>query len=101
MMSRAFIHTKNLPRVLGKLLVESLEETLWPTRCAVCDTLGTVLCDRCRQRLPYIDYWRSCPRCGAPFGFTQCTECNPVMLTGLPDHTLPYASCRSPFSFDE
>ncbi|MEG0374306.1 MAG: phosphoribosyltransferase family protein [Raoultibacter sp.] len=23
------------------------------------------------------------------------------MLTGLPDHTLPYASCRSPFSFDE
>lgn len=95
------IHTRNFVGTFGGLLVEAFEETLWPTRCAICDSPGTVLCDRCQEHLPYIDYWRACPRCGAPFGFVQCTECNPVMLTGLPDGELPYASCRSPFSFDD
>ena len=28
---------------------EALAETLWPTRCAVCDAPGEVLCDACRR----------------------------------------------------
>lgn len=55
-------------------------ETLWPTRCAVCDHHGELLCDDCRQHLPYIDANLACPRCGAPFGATVCTECNDEML---------------------
>ena len=60
-------------------LKEAVNETLWPTRCAICDTPGAVLCERCLKTLPYIDYWRACPRCASPFGKIQCTECNPVM----------------------
>ena len=47
---------------------EALAETVWPTRCAICDAPGQVLCDSCCASLPYVDWWRACPRCGAPFG---------------------------------
>ncbi|MDO4290370.1 MAG: ComF family protein [Eggerthellaceae bacterium] len=64
-------------------------ETLWPTRCAVCDASGDLLCDACAASLPYIDTWRACPRCGAPFGRAQCTECNRVMLAAGNRERLP------------
>ncbi len=60
---------------------EVFAETLFPTRCALCDAPGTVLCDRCARHLPYIDATLACPRCGAPYGRVQCTECNPVLMT--------------------
>ena len=59
---------------------EVFAETLFPTRCPLCDAPGTVLCDRCARRLPYIDATLACPRCGAPYGRVQCTECNPVLM---------------------
>lgn len=59
---------------------EVFAETLFPTRCAVCDAPGTPLCPRCTAALPYIDVLLACPRCGAPFGRIQCTECNRVLL---------------------
>ena len=59
---------------------QAVAETLWPTRCAICDEPGELLCERCKSELPFIDLWRACPICGAPWGHTQCTECNPVML---------------------
>ncbi len=82
-------------------VTEAIAETLWPTRCAVCDAPGDVLCGKCRRDLPYIDWWRACPRCGAPFGRVQCTECNPVVLTRLERERLPHDGCASAVAFDE
>ena len=53
----------------------ALEELLWPTRCAICDQPGELLCDRCRARLPWIEQRYACPNCGAPFGQLTCTQC--------------------------
>lgn len=56
-------------------------ETLWPTRCAVCDAPGEkVLCDECESQLLPVDSCEACPVCGAPYGRIQCTECNDVVL---------------------
>lgn len=79
----------------ASIATEAMAETLWPTRCAVCDAPGQVLCDACRARLPYLDWWRACPRCGAPFGRVQCTECNDAMLQLMGRARLPFASCAS------
>lgn len=75
-------------------------ETLWPTRCAVCDAPGTVLCDRCRAALPYIDYWQACPRCGAPWGWLQCTECNELSLRASSLGYVPFDGCVSAVRFN-
>lgn len=77
------------------LAKEAALESLWPTRCAVCDEPGTLLCDSCRASLPYIDWWRACTACGAPFGRTQCTECNPVMLKAAKRSEPPFAGATS------
>lgn len=79
---------------------EALAETLWPTRCAICDYPGEVLCGRCLRLLPYLDQWRACKRCGAPYGLVQCTECNPIKLAHLAREKLPFAWCASATLFD-
>ena len=61
------------------LFAEALFETLWPTRCALCDRPGTVLCEQCRQQLDVLDQWRACPQCGAAFGLVQCDHCTPIV----------------------
>lgn len=55
--------------------VEVAADVMWPARCAGCDLPGSVLCDRCRSRLPLIDRAAACPRCGAPDGAYGCAEC--------------------------
>ena len=55
-------------------------ETAWPTRCVLCDMPGMLLCDSCLRTLPFVDLWRACPVCGAPYGLVQCCTCNPVMM---------------------
>ncbi len=75
-------------------------ELVWPTRCAVCDAPGYLLCPTCLAALPYIDQWRACPLCGGPFGLMQCTECNDVMLATLGRTALPFASCSSALVFN-
>lgn len=75
-------------------------EMLWPTRCAICDYPGEVVCAECLRHLPYLDQWRACRRCGAPYGLVQCTECNPITLGHLGRDTLPYAWCASATMFD-
>lgn len=75
------------------MIGDALVETLWPTRCAVCDAPGETLCHSCRLNLPYIDHWRACPRCGAPFGRIQCTECNDVMLNASGREEVPFDAC--------
>ncbi|OUO90928.1 amidophosphoribosyltransferase [Gordonibacter sp. An230] len=80
---------------------EAFAETLWPTRCAVCDEPGEVLCARCSLDLPHIDWWRACPRCGAPFGRVQCSECNDVMLAASGRDRLPFDGCASAAAYDD
>ena len=50
-------------------------ELLWPTRCVGCERPGTLLCDECREHMPWICQRWACPHCGAPFGYLTCTEC--------------------------
>lgn len=76
-------------------------ETLWPTRCAVCDRPGTPLCPDCIASLPYIDSLLACPRCGAPFGRVQCTECNRVLLAAFGYEEPPYRQAASPLVLTE
>lgn len=78
---------------------EVAAETLWPTRCALCDAPGTVLCERCMRGLPYLDWWRACHRCGAPFGAVQCSSCNSLMLARIGREELPFAACASATMF--
>lgn len=88
-------------RALARLLRDAALETLWPTRCAVCDAPGQVLCDRCARALPAIDWWAACPRCGATWGRIQCCECNPVTLGASGRATLPLAQMASAVMLDE
>lgn len=67
-------------------------ETLWTTRCAICDAPGDILCDACRAKLRFVDACKACPTCGAPYGSTQCTECNSTMMASLGRTQLPMDS---------
>ncbi|MGN0286405.1 MAG: ComF family protein [Atopobiaceae bacterium] len=59
----------------GQRLLEGMEELLWPMRCVGCDYPGSLLCDDCRLRLPWICQRWACPVCGAPYGWLTCTSC--------------------------
>lgn len=83
------------------LAAEVVAETLWPTRCALCDVPGAVLCERCSRELPVLDWWTACPRCGSAFGKVQCDLCNPVTLGRIGRESLPFAGCASAMRFDE
>lgn len=86
---------------IARFAAEVVAETLWPTRCAICDVPGAVLCDRCAATLPVLDWWRACPRCGSAFGKLQCDLCNPVSLARIGRERLPFAGCASATIFDE
>lgn len=64
---------KNIEKI--SLLKDAFEETLWPTRCAICDKPGFLLCPNCAKELPYIDQLKTCKTCGEPFGSIQCCGC--------------------------
>ena len=76
-------------------------ETLWPTRCVICDQPGALLCASCYRVLPFIDCWNACPRCGSPRGRVQCCHCNPVMLGGFGLDEPPYNQCVSALELTE
>ena len=80
---------------LSRMAAEAAAETLWPTRCALCDSPGKVLCDRCANKLPYIDWWRACRRCGSPYGYVQCASCNELVLKSMGYTSVPFAGCAS------
>lgn len=82
-------------RRLRERALDVLGETLFPTRCAVCDAPGAPLCPRCAAALPYIDALLACPRCGAPFGRVQCTECNRVLLAPFGYEEPPWNAAAS------
>lgn len=86
-------------RRAARLAREAALETLWPTRCAVCDRPGSLVCDECLRNLSYLDQWQACPRCGAAYGRVQCTECNPVMMRSSGVGEPPFESCTSALMF--
>ena len=55
---------------------EALAELVWPTRCVGCNMPGELLCEDCRETLPWISQRWACPVCGAPNGWLTCTECD-------------------------
>lgn len=63
---------------MPSFLVQAACETLWPTRCAVCDAPGSLLCERCAAHLHFVDFYQACPRCGSPWGRIQCDACDPT-----------------------
>lgn len=50
-------------------------ELLYPTRCVGCEMPGELICDECREALPWIEQRSACPVCGAAFGDMTCTGC--------------------------
>jgi len=94
------VNKEKIRRLLGAV-GEVAAETLWPTRCVLCEQPGTVLCGRCMHGLPYLDWWRACPRCGAAFGAVQCTSCDAVSLARLGRAELPYDGCVAATVFDD
>lgn len=88
-------------RLVAHIAAEAAAETLWPTRCALCDVGGAVLCERCARQLPFVDWWRACHRCGSPFGSVQCDLCNPVALSRIGRDEVPFTACASSVLFDE
>lgn len=59
----------------ASLLASGAAELLWPTRCVSCEMPGELVCEQCRENLPWIAQRWACPDCGAPFGYLTCTEC--------------------------
>lgn len=80
-------------RASAALAAEGVAETLWPTRCAVCDMPGDALCPRCRLRLPYLDQLTACPICGAAWGKDVCCECNHETLRQRGLERFPLDAC--------
>lgn len=76
-------------------------ETIWPTRCAVCDVPGELLCADCARKLPSIDQCLACPTCGAPYGRVQCTECNATVLAAANLSRFPLDGLTSTFIADD
>lgn len=93
--------TFNTARRITRFAGEVLAETLWPTRCALCDMPGKVLCDACARALPFLDWWRACPLCGSAFARVQCDLCNPVALNRIGRDRLPFQGCASSTMFCE
>lgn len=75
-------------------------ETFWPTRCVICGAPGEVLCRDCEHTLPYIDFWKACPACGASLGLHQCVECSSFSLAQKGIESLPFNGCVSATVFD-
>ena len=93
-----------LPRQIARcasVAALSLTELVWPTRCAVCDEPGLLLCGSCLASLAYVDPLRACPRCGAPWGCIQCSECNRATLQHRGYPSYPLDGQASAVSFDD
>ncbi len=99
--SNSFTQTQHIARrPLIKTLCEAFSETIWPTRCAICDRPNELVCPQCKLNLIYLDWWQACPRCGAPQGKIQCTECNELTLAELGKYSLPFEHCASAVILD-
>lgn len=83
------------------LALDIMTEALWPTRCAICDEPGYVVCSDCAHRIHYIDILSSCPKCGSPYGSIQCSECNEVAIGAIGSGSFPFNKLASAVHIDE
>ena len=79
---------------IARTTFDIAKELLWPTRCAICDAPGEVLCEECKAKLRYIDSNKACKRCGAFGGAKQCSECNDIMLELIDIDVFPLTELR-------
>ena len=91
---------RGLTQKASKVVREIVSETLWPTRCAICDSPGSVLCETCTQKLKYVDVVFSCPRCGSPNGIIQCCECNDLVIDAIGLDGFPFEKLASAVVID-
>lgn len=82
-------------RVARDFAADMVAETLYPTRCALCDAPGEALCPACAASLPFIDTLTACPRCGAPYGIVQCSECTSALMEPFGYERPPYDEMAS------
>ncbi|WP_303249176.1 ComF family protein [uncultured Slackia sp.] len=82
---------------MPSFLTQAFCETLWPTRCALCDAAGVLLCESCLRNLRYVDFYQACPACGAPWGRIQCDTCNAVAV----EHKPLAAPCATCLEYDD
>jgi len=95
------LHTTSPFYAYPQLLAQAFSETLWPTRCVICDKPAELLCPDCERKLHYIDSWQCCPFCGAENGRIQCSECGTGSASDLLFCETPFDGCRSVTRFDE
>lgn len=77
-----------------------LADLIWPHHCVLCDAFGAPLCNACNARLQSIDWWQTCPRCGAPWSYVQCGEC--VQWNAEhPNQTFPLSGVASAVFMDD
>ncbi len=88
-------HTTDKLTAYPRAILDVIAETIWPTQCCCCNAPGQLLCESCAQKLPFIDTYKACPRCGAANGCVQCCECNPIMLASHERDVLPYDQMAS------
>ena len=50
-------------------------EVVVPPLCAGCNKQGAYVCDECERSILWIDPYRACRMCGAPYGRLTCTCC--------------------------
>ena len=62
-------------RRFARKAADAALELLYPTRCVGCEMPGELICDECREALPWIEQRCACPVCGAAFGSMTCTGC--------------------------
>lgn len=92
---------RSLKNILGYALDVALE-TIWPTRCAICDIPGDrVICEECEKGLQTVDACLACPRCGAPYGIIQCSECNDQSLASSGLESLPFEKMSHAYILDD
>jgi ComF family protein len=62
------------------IAADGVSELLWPTRCVLCDAPGTLLCEKCRFEIPFINPLEACPYCGQAYGRNACLDCNTFIV---------------------
>ena len=82
-------------------IIDAGLEIIWPTRCAICDQHGTLLCDKCKENLNFIDQNQACPKCGAANCKHICSECSSLAISQAKHKSFAFKRSRSVLVFDE
>ena len=82
-------------------LVDVALDIIWPTRCAICDQHGTLLCKKCKDSLNFIDQNQACAKCGAANCKHICSECSSLGISQAKHKSFAFKRSRSVLVFDD